>query len=530
MKNQLVVSLIVAEIVGVVLGTDAQNITRPNILFCIADDASYHHFSSNGCCWIETPAFDRVANEGIRFSRTYTPNAKSGPSRSCILTGRNSWQLKEAGNHISNFPAEFKVFTEVLAENGYIVAYTGKGWAPGNPGMKNGKQRLLTGKVYNTKKCVPLTDGISTTDYVNNFIDFLNENKNAARPWFFWFGSHEPHRSYEWQSGLKVGKKLEMIDRIQAYYPDCDSVRTDLLDYGLEIEYFDSNVGRMIAELEKRGLLDDTLIVITSDNGMPFPRSKANNYEYSNHMPCAIMWPNGIKNSGRSYDGYISFVDFAPTFLELCNINPDNCGMQSMTGVSFCDILADNELLRLAEFRKNIIMGRERDDYGRPKNQGYPIRAIIRDDMLYIMNLKPWLCPAGNGITGYLDVDGSPTKSVILNMYRKGNGGLFYELSFGLRQVEELYDLTKDSDCVNNLAGLPTYWNVKCSLRDELIETLLMQDDPRMSVGGDAFDMYPFDTPNKANFYERVYNGEIKEPWKQTNWVNATDYESYLSR
>ncbi len=77
----------------------------PNILICIADDAGHmgKEFS-----WINTPAFDRVAKEGIRFSNAYTPNAKCAPSRACLLTGRNSWQLKEAANHFNNFPAEFK--------------------------------------------------------------------------------------------------------------------------------------------------------------------------------------------------------------------------------------------------------------------------------------------------------------------------------------------------------------------------------------------------------------------------------------
>jgi len=70
----------------------------PNILFCIADDASYAHFGANGCAWVNTPAFDRIAREGIVFSRAYTPNAKCSPSRAIILTGRNSWQLEAAAN------------------------------------------------------------------------------------------------------------------------------------------------------------------------------------------------------------------------------------------------------------------------------------------------------------------------------------------------------------------------------------------------------------------------------------------------
>ncbi len=79
---------------------------RPNILFCLADDAGMH-FGAYGCPWVDTPAFDRLARDGLLFQQAYTCNAKCAPSRASILTGRNSWQLKDAANHQCYFPAEF---------------------------------------------------------------------------------------------------------------------------------------------------------------------------------------------------------------------------------------------------------------------------------------------------------------------------------------------------------------------------------------------------------------------------------------
>ena len=108
-----------------------KTVERPNILFAIADDWSFGHAGAYGCEWIKTPAFDRVAREGILFNRAYTPNAKCAPSRAIILTGRNSWQLEEAANHQNIFPAKFKGWMEVLTENGYSTGFTGKGWGPG---------------------------------------------------------------------------------------------------------------------------------------------------------------------------------------------------------------------------------------------------------------------------------------------------------------------------------------------------------------------------------------------------------------
>src|SRR5688572_27142604 len=104
---------------------------RPNILIAIADDWSYPHASAYGTTWVKTPGFDRVAKDGLLFRNAYTPNAKCAPSRSCILTGRNPWQLEAAANHVPFFPAKFVTYPEALAKHGYAVAFTGKGWGPG---------------------------------------------------------------------------------------------------------------------------------------------------------------------------------------------------------------------------------------------------------------------------------------------------------------------------------------------------------------------------------------------------------------
>ena len=151
---------------GDLAGAEAQDgvSRRPNILFCIADDAAWLHFGAYGCKWVSTPVFDSVAARGVLFENCYTPNAKSAPSRASLLTGRYSWQLGEAGNHICRFPENIKVFTEALEEAGYDVAFTGKGWAPGDPGMKDGRRRQLTGKAWQNRKLTPPTPEILATD------------------------------------------------------------------------------------------------------------------------------------------------------------------------------------------------------------------------------------------------------------------------------------------------------------------------------------------------------------------------------
>lgn len=498
---------------------------RPNILFIIADDASYSHFGANGSKWVKTPGFDRIAADGVNFVNCYTPNAKSAPSRTTLLTGLYSWQAGEAGNHNPIFPENIKVVTEVLVENGYNVAHTGKGWGPGNPGNINGNKRELTGTPFQKFKKETPTNGINKTDYIRNFQHFL-DGAEAEKPWFFWFGCYEPHRSYEYGSGAKLrNSPLSSITDFPPYWPDNKITRNDLLDYAYEVEYFDKQIDNFTRELEKRGELENTIIIVTSDHGMPFPRSKGNSYEESCHVPFVIMWKNQIKDPGRKVNEYINFVDFAPSVLDFAGIDPKESGIHKLSGKSFLSHLKGES--NTHNTSNYTILGRERHDYGRPLNQGYPIRSIIKDGFLYIRNLKPELMPAGNPETGYTDCDGSPTKSEILRLKREDIDSSFYSLCFAKRQAEELYDLNNDKDCMINLIDNPIFDKQKKELNKLLIKELKRQKDPRLYNNGDIFDRYPYSQKIGKDFYENVINGSIENPWDITKWINPSDYIQY---
>lgn len=495
---------------------------KPNILFAIADDASFPHMGAYGTSWVTTPAFDRIAAEGILFTNAYTPNAKCAPSRSIILTGRNSWQLEEAANHVPFFPSKFLSFIEVLGDNGYYTGFTGKGWAPGNPGERNGKPRELTGPRFQTHSLKAPTSAISSNDYAKNFADFLDQ-KDGDEPFFFWYGSTEPHRAYEFQSGVnKAGKKLSDIDAVPGFWPDIDSVRHDMLDYAMEIEYFDSHLQQMIEILEEKGELENTLIIVTSDNGMPFPRVKGNAYEWSHHMPFAVMWPNGIKEQGRTVDDFISFADIAPTVLELAEISPAEVDMPELTGKSLSGIFSSSLSGRIEKGRNAIVIGQERHDVGRPNDVGYPIRGIITDDYIYLHNFEIDRWPAGNPETGYLNTDGSPTKTVILNRRKVAGSEYFWAESFGKRPTEELYLKKTDPECRNNLSLHPEHQSAKEALKSQLFDQLRAEGDPRMFGRGHVFDEYPYAESKTANFYSKYLKGETPT----AGWVNETDFET----
>lgn len=494
---------------------------RPNILICIADDQSFPHAGAYGTDWVSTPAFDRVAREGLLFMNAYTPNAKCAPSRACILTGRNSWQLEEAANHSPHFPGKFKTYAEALGQAGYHTGFTGKGWAPGDPGEIDGRTRELCGPRFSERTSEPPTSGINKIDYAGNFRDFLDRRADG-QPFCFWYGATEPHRGYEYGSGIaKGGKDKAQIDQVPGFWPDTDTVRTDLLDYAYEVEHFDRHLGRMLAELEARGELENTLVIVTADNGMPFPAVKGQEYEYSNHLPLAVMWGKGIKNPGRVIEDYVSFIDFAPTFMELSRVDPEEAGMQPFTGRSLTDIFFSEKSGQVNPERDFMLIGKERHDVGRPHDQGYPIRGIIREGYLYLRNFKPDRWPAGNPETGYLNTDGSPTKSLILNRRRYEQDDKWWKIAFGKRPEEELYAIDEDPWCLNNLAGQPEHQELKTALNDRMVKALKEQEDPRMFGKGDLFDNYPYASPATQNFYERYMRGDSVH----AGWVNPSDFE-----
>jgi N-sulfoglucosamine sulfohydrolase len=491
---------------------------RPNILFAIADDWGLHA-GAYGTEWVKTPAFDRIAREGLLFKNAYTPVAKCAPSRAIVLTGRHAWQNEEAGNHLAYFPAKLKSWPEALRDNGWHMGITGKGWGPGIANDASGQPRQITGRPFNQRKARPPATGMGNNDYAANFVDFLEAAPKDA-PWCFWYGCTEPHRGYEFQSGVsKGGKKLADITKVPNYWPDEEIVRHDMLDYAFEVEHADNHLGRMLAELERRGLLDNTLIIVTSDHGMPFPRVKGYAYHDSNHVPLAIRWPGGVQRPGRVIDDFVDFTDIAATLLDYAGIAAKNSGMLPLTGKSWRPILASEASGRIVPERDHTLVGKERTDVGRPHNWGYPIRGIVTPTHLYLRNYEPSRWPAGNPETGYLDTDGSPTKTLILDLGRMNRADQFWQLNFGMRPADELYDLVADADCAINLAVDSSYAERVAQLRERMESELRAQGDPRMAGRGHVFDEYQ--PTNGDGFYEKFMRGEKPS----AGWVTPTDFE-----
>ena len=466
----------------------AQARKRPNILFVIADDWGGHG-GAYGSKWVNTPHFDRVAREGALFNNMFTSNPKCSPCRATILTGRNTWQLKEAINHNSIMPRDFAVYPQVLEDAGYFVGLTGKGWGPGDF-SSTGWEHNPAGREYMKHKLQPPLTGIHPVDYAANFGDFLDQ-RPKDKPFCFWLGWHEPHRPYEQGSGLRAGRKLADVV-VPKYFPDNRIVRSDMLDYALEVEWFDKHLGLALKRLEDTGELDNTFVVVTSDHGMPFPRVKGQIFEHGFHIPLAIRWGKNIK-AGTVIDDFINTRDFAPTFLELAGLEP----APTMTGSSFLKVATAGKSGLIDAGRNTMLIAKERHDIGRPNDWGYPVRAIRTADYLYIRNYEPDRWPAGNPETGYSNVDASPTKDLILSTFDE-----YYQLAFGKRPAESLYLVKTDPDNINDLARDPKYALIKRQLRERMEETLRGEGDPRMLGRADFFDTIEYVGPKKHSYDE----------------------------
>ncbi len=460
---------------------------RPNILFALADDWSWPHASVYGAPEIATPNFDRVAREGTLFHNAFTAAPQCSPNRAATLTGRNIWQIAEAGTHASIFPKTYPVYTDLLEDNGYFVGFTCKGWGPGD-WQRGGWARNPAGREYSDRKLAQRpSKGINDTDYAANFDDFLAERPDDA-PFCFWFGCKEPHRSYERGAGRAKGKNGANVV-VPKFLPDTPEMRDDLLDYFDEVEWFDSHLGRMLAALERIGELDNTLVIVSSDNGMPFPRAKANLYEHGTHVPLAVRWPGRVE-AGANSNELVSFVDIAPTVL-------------GAAGVVIPETMVGQSFIHGSAPREYVLTGRERHTHARFDNLGYPSRAIRTKDFLYIWNVKPDRWPAGDP-DGFEDIDGCPAKDIVLS--GESSVQRFRDWAVGKRPEEELFAIGDDPYCLNNLADVTEYEPTRVDLADRLRAALREQGDPRVLGYGDIFDSYPRVSgmrPHLGGFAER---------------------------
>ena len=514
---------------------------KPNILFAFADDwgryASAYGSRGSGagerpnplCDLIETPNFDRLATEGVLFTNALVPAPSCTPCRSSILSGRYFWQtglgaiLQGAvwDETIPTFPLELE------AQAGYFVGYQYKVWSPGRtanapigalrtrfqPAGGNFNQFSHWASAHAEELGIDGAKRALLGETRDNFRAFLAARPTGA-PFCYWWGPTNTHRTWERGSGKALWgiEPDDLKGRLPTFLPDVHDIREDAADYLGECLAVDLGLGVLLEELEAAGELANTLVVASGDHGIPgMPRAKCNLYDIGCEVALAARWPGRIE-PGRVVDDFVNLMDLAPTFCEAGGIEPH----ASMTAKSLMPLLDARASGQIDPTRDFVVTGRERHvGIARDKFLPYPQRSLRTADFLYIVNFEPDRWPMGDpkgldqpdteapsyedlasktGIV-YPDMDASPTKAWMIHHRDELDVEPLFELGFGKRPREELYDLTTDPHYMNNVATDPAYANIRADLEARLLAHLASEDDPRLMEQPCRYEFEPYAGP-----------------------------------
>lgn len=508
---------------SLISGAEAQadRAARPNIIFAFADDwgryaSAYREAGRKTINDVfETPHFDALAKHGVLFWDAHVSAPSCSPSRTAVLTGRHFFR-NGSGSQLHNPWSGAKDKDPVKQLESYHTLLAKAGYHTGVTYKTHVSMHLFGGRknVYNKagRKVNAFSQRVSKgetpaererikqqllDEVRKNMVSFL-EAGGEGQPFCWYFSPTNPHRT--WIRGS--GKALWGIDpddlegRMPAFMPDVPTVREDMADYLGECKAFDEQLAVIVGELKRRGLFDNTILVVSGDHGAPgFPRGKTNLINFGTQVPLLIHWPDGIENPGRRIDNPTSTVDLAPTFLAAAGLPVHG----QMDGNSLLPILKDGQARGHSSLGNTfVITGRERHKVeARPGHLPYPSRAIRTAEYLYIRNFKPerWpqlQPPMTQGLRTHGDFDGGPTKQWFAANQEEDRYAVFVEYAWGRRPAEEFYDLKEDPDQMQNLAGSVEHAVVRDKLRRRLMHVLAKGQDPRIHGEGDAFDRPPY--------------------------------------
>jgi arylsulfatase A-like enzyme len=433
----------------------AQTVTRPNIVLIIADDMAWDDSGAYGNTGIRTPNIDRLSREGMRFTNAYVTISSCSPSRSSLITGRYPHNTDAEQLHWP-LPAAQVTFVEKLKAAGYWTAASGK-WHLGDavrnrfdfvddPGEAGFQTDPKTGKML-------AKDDSGAAGWIP-----LMRRRPAGKPFFLWLAASDPHRDYIENIIPKPHRRSDVA--VPPYLPDTPEVRAELALYYDEIARLDGNIGNVVAELERLGAADNTLILFISDNGRPFPRAKTTLYDSGIRTPLIARWPKTIA-SGAVAEGLVSSVDVAPTILQIAGVAIP----PTVQGKSFVPILKDPA----ARPRDAVYAEKNWHDY---EDRA---RAVRTERFKYIRNDYPDL-----PLTTSADSGRSPTMDVIRRLRGAGKLTAAQSRIFQTpRPAEELYDMAADPHELTNLARDPRHAQTLAGLR-EMLKHWGRETDDRM--------------------------------------------------
>lgn len=307
----------------------------PNILFILADDLGYGDLGCYGATDLSTPNLDQLAKDGVRFTSYYANGAICSPTRAAFVTGRyqqrlgldNALTYQEMGRGL---PADGQTLATDLRAKGYATGISGKwhlGYDPERQPLQQGfdhffgllggnhhyfehMDRIGVADLWSQNHPVE-RDGYSTDLITEDSIAFLREHQD--RPFFLYLSHPAPH--FPWQ-GPKDRNKL--VEPKKKSWQEGDRET-----YVAMVEHLDAGIGRTLAELDRLGLREKTLVVFSSDNGghthsrnAPLSGEKGTLWEGGIRVSCIARWP-GVLKAGSEFDEPCLTLDWAATFRRL---------------------------------------------------------------------------------------------------------------------------------------------------------------------------------------------------------------------
>ncbi len=435
----------------------AQSGSRPNFVLIIADDMAWDDSGAYGNTKIRTPNIDRLASEGMRFTRAFVTISSCSPSRSSLITGRYPHNTDAEQLHWPLPPAQV-TFVEKLKDAGYWTVASGK-WHLGeavksrfdvvnDAGAAGFQSDPKTGKML-------AEDDSGAAGWIPTM-----RQRPGDRPFFLWLAAFDPHRDYVENIIPEPHRPADIT--VPPYLPDTPEVRRELALYYDEIARLDENVGMVTAELERQGVAGNTLVLFISDNGRPFPRAKTTLYDSGIRTPLIARWPAKIEH-GAVAEGLVSSVDVAPTILELAGVAIPS----TVQGKSFAPILRNPR----AATRDAVYAEKNWHDY---EDRA---RAVRTGRFKYIRNDYPDL-----PLTTSADSGRSPTMDAIRRLRDAGKLTPAQSRIFlAPRPREELYDVVADPHELRNLAADKAYARTLAELR-EMLNRWGRETDDRMPL------------------------------------------------
>ncbi len=450
-------------ILGIVLTFQGRAQQVPNILLLVSDDHSVPFLGAYGYPGLKTPHLDRLAAEGTLYHNANVTAPQCVLSRAGLMTGRNNVAIRMT-RFSSPLPKDVVTYPELLRESGYFTGLVGRNFHL--DGVRRNASTAALQDKYLLETFRHRVDFLRVNAHSDSifgqYSEFLSRVP-ANKPFFLQVCYSDPHRIFDAKEFEPDPDKIS----VPSYWPDTPLLRQDFAGYLGEIQRLDGQIGRLLDDLKRRGLDQNTLVIFIGDNGGALLRGKGTLHRLGLNVPLIIRHPKLVKQ-GQVSDALVSGEDLAPTILEAGGVKvPDHITGKSL-GPTFRN--ANAEVRKYAYAVRGAHGG-----IALPTNSAnFDLGRTIFSKQYKLIYNALWQLP-------YHPVDFA-SLPFWQELKDRNNKGLlsapFDTLLFApSRTMFELYDLQADPEELRNLSGNAAYAAIEKELKELLNEWMIVNED-----------------------------------------------------